>query len=113
MLLSLERWCPSFASVVPVVNLLDLWNVPVGSGIRPMLAPLALLFYGCGTPAVVLGLAIFRFLAECGSRHSVLRCRIVFRATLVVACLMSFVPTVLTTYGFYWVITTRHLRLEP
>lgn len=99
-------------NVVPVLNLLDLWSVPVGTGVRPMTAPGAFLLWGCGTPLIVTGLAIAVFTTFDVPTASFWQ-KAIPRVLAILACLIAFVPLVLTTYGVYWVIQTRNLWLKP
>jgi hypothetical protein len=46
------------ASVVPLYNVIALWNLPFGSEIRPMYLGSQLVTFGLCTPAIVIGILI-------------------------------------------------------
>jgi hypothetical protein len=102
----------AFGSIPPLIQLIDLWQAPMGSGIRPMAAPIIFLIFGCGTPVLVVGLALYIFKK---SKEVGLLFREVMAARTIacIAGILSLLPAFLSTYGLYWVIETRHLWMEP
>jgi hypothetical protein len=98
--------------IVPLHNLISLWQLPMESGIRPMEAPIAFVLFGCGTPALVIGLGFYIF-KKSKEPGSVNREAMIARTLICIAGVLSLLPTFLTTYGSFWVIKTRHLWLEP
>jgi len=99
-------------TIVPITTLLDLWELPVGSGTRPMHLPFVFLFSGCGTPIIAIGFAVMA-VRGIGVSHEASsgRWRVWFLGAL--ASLAGFLPGFLTTYGVHWVIQTHSLWLKP
>lgn len=76
-----------------------------------MTVPLAFLLFGLGTPVAV---ATFAFLTVKDRDPTRPRMFTVIRNVIVtLACLVSLIPAILTTYGVFWVIDVHNLWLKP
>ena len=101
-----------FATLIPLDLVLDLYAQPLGAGIRPMNWPLQFILYGCGAPvlAACVALEVFKRTKNSPRRfHD----RIAPRAVVLVICVTSVVPLLLTTVGMHWVIQEWELWLKP
>jgi hypothetical protein len=99
-------------SVMPAIDLYILWTAPVGSGVRPMAAPLFFLVCGCGTPITVFVLAL-RGAKQCPPPDRSRGRSALLWTMMALACVLSFVPTFLTVFGYRWIINARQLWVEP
>lgn len=102
----------ALGSLLPFINLRGYWNLPVGTSIRPMEAPFQFLLFGCGTPVLVCGF-VFATVYTSGPLRGHWLVRFAWWMSLAVACLLSFAPAILTTFGLHWVIAERQLWVKP
>ena len=96
----------------PLNFVMYLQGLPKGTGIRPMGWPIMILFYGLGTPAVILPI-----LWNAISRHRLVACSTLYkRLTKSVALLISigaFLPLVLSTFIAHSLVKSQELWLKP
>ena len=99
-------------SLVPIFILIELWQEPVGSGIRPMNLPMAMIWCGLGTPFVMAFFHAFAARLE-ANLEGPRRRRPFSLLVIALSVLTALLPLFLTTFAASWVIQARSLWLKP
>ena len=116
----MKNWLPFavlfaaiLGSIVPLLNVLELWNLPNGSGIRPMGLPMQIIVYGLGTPAVVITLTILTFNRLASDPNGNWSGRLLYGGLALLSCSLALLPLLLSTVVTFWIIRTHNLWLKP
>ena len=99
-------------SIVPLGAIIDLWQVPVGSGVRPMGLPIIMLWNGLGTPIVAITFVVLAFKSTKDTSEPAWK-RAMVRSLAILAAVAAFAPLFITILGARWVIDTHSLWVKP